>query len=227
MNDSDLAFPKTPLEQKTADVLRSHILGGQMAQGERLTEQGLARRFDLSPGTVRSALGRLSAEGLVARRPYAGWEVMRVTQSDIGELFVLREALEGTAAMYAATAVAGGADTAALDEAARALERACERGVSAEIADADLNLHKAVVTLTVNSRLIEHYRLVSQQVRLAIAASNRELADPAAIAAEHRPLIAAVLRGDGEEAERLARAHTRDAARLLLNTTTADQTDHD
>lgn len=227
MSDSDLAFPKTPLEQKTADVLRHHILKGQMAQGERLTEQGLARRFDLSPGTVRSALSRLSTEGLVARRPYAGWEVTRVTQSDIGELFVLREALEGTAAMYAATAVASGADTSALDEAARALETACERGASAEIADADLNLHQAIVTLTGNSRLVEHYRLVSQQVRLAIAASNRELADTAAIAAEHRPLIAAVLRGDSGEAEQLARAHTRDAARLLLNTATADHTDHD
>ncbi len=216
MNNADLAFSKAPLDQKAADALRRYILGGQMPQGERLTEQGLARRFDLSPGTVRSALGRLVAEGLVSRRPYAGWEVVRLSTDDLVELTILREALEGTAALYAAHAAAGGADTRPLHEAEARLEAACAAGDTTAVADADLDVHRCIVELTGNRRLIEHYRLIAQQTRLAIVASNEELADLEAIAAEHRVLVAAVVAGEAALAERLAREHTRDAAALLL-----------
>lgn len=61
--------PRTKAEQ----ALRQQILAGVLPAGMRLpAEQKLARRFGISRGTLRHALGTLQDEGLVQRRPNHG-----------------------------------------------------------------------------------------------------------------------------------------------------------
>jgi DNA-binding GntR family transcriptional regulator len=50
------------LEAQAADVLRDRIVSGTFSPGDRLTEERLAERLEISRGTPRSA-----AEGLAAR----------------------------------------------------------------------------------------------------------------------------------------------------------------
>ena len=93
---------KRSLDRAAADALRQAITTGAITPGTRLTEAELATRLDVSRGTVRAALQRLMSEGLVTQRPYAGWEVARLTSRDAWELYTLRSSLEGLAARLAA-----------------------------------------------------------------------------------------------------------------------------
>lgn len=81
--------------------LTQAIVAGEFAPGERLSEAELARRFGISRGPIREALGRLEGK-LVTRMPRVGVSVINLSQESVLELFRVREALEGMAARLAA-----------------------------------------------------------------------------------------------------------------------------
>ena len=52
--------------------LRHEILAGELAPGQALRQDELARRFGVSRVPLREAMSRLEAEGLVVLRPRRG-----------------------------------------------------------------------------------------------------------------------------------------------------------
>src|SRR5207248_1970559 len=68
-------------------------------------------------------------------------------------------------------------------------------------AAADSALHKTIVALSGHRRLVEHYRIIEQQVQRYIASSNALLADPGDLVTQHAPLVGAVLAGKAVQAE--------------------------
>ena len=64
---------KTPRYMQVAGELREAILAGKFGEGQPFpTETALCRQYDVSRFTVREALKRLQAEGLIARRRGSG-----------------------------------------------------------------------------------------------------------------------------------------------------------
>lgn len=60
-----------------AEHLRAAIVSGEIPSGMKLpTERALAHRYGLARVTVRAALARLQAEGLISRRTRVGTVVM-------------------------------------------------------------------------------------------------------------------------------------------------------
>ena len=55
-----------------ADGIRLAILRGQLAPGQILKQEELAKQFQLSRAPVREALRQLEAEGLVVSYPHRG-----------------------------------------------------------------------------------------------------------------------------------------------------------
>jgi DNA-binding transcriptional regulator YhcF (GntR family) len=82
--------------------LRQAILRGTLRAGERLHEEGLARRLRVSRTPVREAMGRLEAEGLAAALPRRGLAVAEVSPEHVMEIYLVREVLEGAACRLAA-----------------------------------------------------------------------------------------------------------------------------
>ncbi|MEM9107970.1 MAG: GntR family transcriptional regulator [Pseudomonadota bacterium] len=82
--------------------LRSGILGGTFAPGERLPETLLSERLGLSRTPIRQAMDRLVDEGLLQRVETGGCRVAAFSMDDIRDAIELRGVLEGTAARLAA-----------------------------------------------------------------------------------------------------------------------------
>ena len=73
---------KTPRYAEIFEALRTEIAHGEHAVGALLpSEASLCKRFDVSRFTVREALRRLQADGLVSRVQGAGSRVLRDTPS--------------------------------------------------------------------------------------------------------------------------------------------------
>lgn len=222
--------PATPLQtpvrlpsaaDEVTDRLLSAVALGEFVPGERLpVERDLSRLLGVSRSTVREAMGRLRAAGIVEiRRGRSGgsyvldsWsaptaEAVRRTLlprwADLQQLFDLRELVEG---MIAAVAAERRTPEQAAD-----LERALAAFRAASTPEeehaADTAIHRAVVRATGNPQVAALSQDLLTRVSLGfpIEPYRREVYQRAL--REHRALVAAVVAGDPEAAARAARKH--------------------
>jgi DNA-binding GntR family transcriptional regulator len=79
-------------------AVRDRILRGELRPGMPLSRRRLAKQMGMSVLPVSDALRRLEEDGLVESRPRAGTRVRVPSETDVRELYELREALESQAA---------------------------------------------------------------------------------------------------------------------------------
>ncbi|NTX25691.1 GntR family transcriptional regulator [Burkholderia pyrrocinia] len=80
--------------QYAVQTLRADILQGRMTAGERLRQDDLAKRLEMSTTPVREALRTLISEGLVFFDAHRGAVVRGLTLGDVQEIYRLRKVLE-------------------------------------------------------------------------------------------------------------------------------------
>jgi DNA-binding GntR family transcriptional regulator len=78
--------------------LREAILSGDIVPGEKPSQAELARRLGVGRTPLREAVRMLQSEGLVLSEPNRRVEIARLSVDDAEELYVMRVALEATAA---------------------------------------------------------------------------------------------------------------------------------
>ncbi|WP_077490547.1 GntR family transcriptional regulator [Sinomonas mesophila] len=84
-------------------VMRASILDGELAPGERINIDALARRLHVSPTPVREALQRLEGDNLVVYSPGRGYSTTPLLEpSELRSLFEFRLLVEPWAARSAA-----------------------------------------------------------------------------------------------------------------------------
>src|SRR5262249_52184828 len=88
------------------DFLASEIVNGLLAgryrPGERLAEADLTRAYKVSRSSVREALRRLAAEGVVSLNPYRSAHIRTLSRNELADVLALLEVLAGLAARLAA-----------------------------------------------------------------------------------------------------------------------------
>jgi DNA-binding GntR family transcriptional regulator len=93
--------PAAAKDQAYASI-RADILSGALREGERLTEQRLAKNLGISRTPVREAIGRLIHEGFVERRRGYDTRVARFPKDELDQIFQIRRLLESYGARRAA-----------------------------------------------------------------------------------------------------------------------------
>ena len=94
----DIQRTAAPLRQQVLERLRSAIIGGQLAPGQRLIERELTEMTGVSRTVVREVLRQLESEGLVAIIAHKGPVVRELSADEARDLYTIRGALEGIAA---------------------------------------------------------------------------------------------------------------------------------
>ncbi len=194
--------------------LREAIVLGELAPNQRLVEADVSSMYRLPRGAVRSALLRLEHEGLVEREPHRGARVRHITEAEAVEILQTRAVLEGLAARHAArkrTEAEAAELEAILAEQRAALDREDLLGAS----DVNARLHRRIVELSDHETMQNLVLgLKSQTVRFqfrTILMPGR----PSQSAREHTAIVAAIVAGQAEEAERAMREHIDNVAVAL------------
>jgi len=183
---------KGSLAQRTAERIRKAIFAGQWPPGTPLRELHLARRHRVSQSTVREALQQLEAAGLVSRQPQLGTTVTRLTPQEIRERVELRAMLEVRAAELASQRMEE-AEFAELGRRLAALEEAVAKNAYYEAAQADLQFHRWVWSMSGNQtlrRLLEQLTVPLLAFVSMLRSSGLERLSE--VVAAHEPLIAAL-----------------------------------
>jgi len=105
--------------------LRQLLFTGGLAQGTRIDQVELAKRFGVSIVPIREALARLQSLGLVEIVPHRGVFVARVSADELIDIYTVREVVEEQAARIAAPKLSDG-DVAALEKIAAAMGAAAK-----------------------------------------------------------------------------------------------------
>lgn len=84
------------------ELILDAIDAGKYRPGARLLETELAQTFGVSRTPVREALRRLESQGVVTHEPRKGAIVASLDYNQLGELYAVREVMEGLAARMAA-----------------------------------------------------------------------------------------------------------------------------
>jgi len=177
----------------------------------------LAQEFGVSRTPIREALKQLEIEGLVDIQPRVGTFVRYPTPREIIELFQIKESLEGLAAGLLARR-GKVAEAAVLERNIERSEKAVTAGDATEYARLVHEFHWTIVTGADNSKLVEHYgRLMNQLAYHRIVL--RTLDQPGRMAAsnvEHRLVVEAILAKDHVGAEFAMRTHVDASSRAAL-----------
>lgn len=213
--------------------LRSLILNGDFAVGERMPEVAISELLGVSRTPLRQAMDRLVEESLLERLPSGRCSVASFSMADIADAIELRGVLEGTAARLAAER---GIDPEREAECAEVLDALDETLANLEGTDfenyVELNarFHELLSTLA-GSRIIQ--REVERASRLPLASPNAfvegqqtvpDFLDSLRVAQQHhRAIFQAIVAREGARAESLAREHARLARRNLDLVARADR----
>ncbi|WAP54858.1 GntR family transcriptional regulator [Streptomyces sp. S465] len=203
------------LRERALAALRTAITTGQYRPGDHLGEVEIAERLSVSRGTVREALRHLQQEGLVTAGSRGMLRVSRLTPTEVGELFQVREALESLAV---AQIVASARREAAAEALRGALEhmRAAEEGADLEVkVEADLAFHLLLCELSGNSMLLRTWRHLEGPIRVVIVSAAEEYRQVAMSASAHVPIVDAIERGDAAAAQKVLHTHMTSAVRRL------------
>jgi DNA-binding GntR family transcriptional regulator len=94
-----LGLNRVVLREQVKEVLLARILDGVYAPGDRLVETQLAGELGVSQAPVREALRELETLRFVFSEPFKGTRVRGVSREEVVEIYPVRAALEGLAAL--------------------------------------------------------------------------------------------------------------------------------
>jgi DNA-binding GntR family transcriptional regulator len=86
------------LKQTLATHLRKEILEGAIKPGERIAEGKWARKYGVAQTSIRKALNILISEGFVQKGHGRSARVIRLSEQDVADIYMVRASLEGIAA---------------------------------------------------------------------------------------------------------------------------------
>jgi len=192
--------------------VKERLLDGTFPGGALLSENELSQQLGLSRTPVRQAFVQLEAEGLLELYPKRGALVVPVAASEIEDVFEARLLVEEHCARRAANA--GARLAVELEPLIAAQEEAVAQGAPgmSAFARADRHFHRAIVHAAGNAILTRLYdALRDRQQRIATVSLARNPGDAERFVAEHREILEALERGDGETASQRVSAHLRAA----------------
>lgn len=209
------------LEEQVYSSLEEAIINGDYSRGDSLTEMSLCKKMGVSRTPVRSALHRLSEEGLIEVVPNRGAVVIGVTEEDLTDAYKIRMRLEGLASSMAGERMTD-ADKKKLKETVDLSEFYLSKGDTDKLKELDTEFHKIIYKATGNRTLCkilsEIHRNIRSYRKLSLCVPGRLECS----IKEHREICNAIERGDSDEADRLTSLHLEQA---MKNTLTAIKCD--
>lgn len=204
-----MTAPNAPLAdpwEVVASGLRSMIIDGDLAPGERIIENTVATRFGVSRGPVREAIRALEVTGLVVRIPRRGSFVAPIEPKDVYEVYALRECIEVHAveqAILASPVVA-----TRVTEAVGRMRVLADDAPPSVLIDEDLAFHSEFYLAANNARLTAVWNGLRDPLRVMILlTSHRSRTDWEGATSGHDAIARAAADGDVARAVEKTRQH--------------------
>lgn len=203
------------LHQELAEEIKTLIVGGTLAPGTKVPEQGLCERFGVSRTPLREALKVLASERLVSLEPNRGAWVAAITPDDVREIYPVMGALEGLAGELACERMsdADAVELRALHDKMVAAYRKRDRAAFFAL---NRRIHETILHAAHNKTLIAQYSGLAARVRQARYVARMTEAQWERAINEHEAMIQKIEARDGAGLSRVLREHLDHKAETVL-----------
>ena len=198
------------LSEHVFNTLSDDILAGRRKAGESLTELKLCQQFGVSRTPVREALRMLEQKGLCELVPNRGAVVQGITDSELWDIYTIRENVESLASRWAAERATDG-ELAELRERVELQEFYLQRQAAGRLNDLDSRFHQAIYECC-RSRPLQHmltdlHHQITLYRRRSFNTENRT----AQAIQEHIQILEALEARDPDLAARRTEEHVKNA----------------
>jgi DNA-binding GntR family transcriptional regulator len=193
-------------------TLRDAIIRCELAPGERLIIDELARKYEVSIIPVREALRLLQSEGLVVSVPHVGATVAPISHDSVLEVFTLLEGLERVGSRAAAER-ATPHDLDVIGGLVADMDAALERNAPQRWAELNTKFHLAItgaarmpVLQEMLQRALDLWNRIRRHYFKGVLVYRARLAQ-----VEHHAMLDALRHRDLAALDETVRAHNRNA----------------
>jgi DNA-binding GntR family transcriptional regulator len=170
------------ISDEVYDILRAKIISCEFPPGQQLILESIEKQLNVSRTPVKDALRRLSVEGLVEIVPRKGTFVSNLSKEEIAEAFDVRRVLEMYATELAIPRMKEEHLThmrAMVAELRRMVQSKDWNNIFSKYVDLDHNLHRYILELAGNGKLLwvhNHVNVHVVMARVGYGRSEREVA---------------------------------------------------
>ena len=181
---------------------------GRYVPGHRLVEADLTRDFEVGRGSVREALSRLAAEGLVTMNLHRSAIIRSLSRAEARDLVSLLEVLNGFAARLAAERIEVGSNRKLIDDAHATLDDTEVQRDFLRFARARNMFYRTMVAVGGNHELARIMPRTNVDL-LRVQFRAYQTVDESVRIEDYRAIHAAITEGAGRKAETAAKTHIR------------------
>lgn len=190
------------------DFIERCIVTGELAPGQRIKEEEVSARLEISRPPIREAFKILETEGLIKKHPRRGVFVTQITEKDLWEIYTLKMALYGLASRLATVEITE-KEIKKLEKIIIGMKECVEKDPPDIIKYQSLNdsFHLATINLIRHERLKKIILSLNNQIHRY---SFRSLNDKKHLLSSygyHRKIFDAIRKRDKDLAENLTREH--------------------
>lgn len=198
---------RLPLSEQVYGILKKAIINGVLKPDVKLNEVKIAEQLSVSATPVREAFRKLAVDGLVVIVPWKGVRVKGYCESEVTEMYQIREVVEGLGARLATELI----DDSTKSELRDIYDQAVKTKDSQEVVELNSLFHLIIMEASKNKRvsdfLIEFKELINRDMFLTSYDEKRMKK----CQKEHFEILEAIFENNPEKAEEKMRQHIRNA----------------
>jgi DNA-binding GntR family transcriptional regulator len=210
----DAIEPAKSLVEKTYDALLDAICAGEFRPGERLGQDEVAERLNVSRQPVNSAIAMLKAQRFVIDTGRRGVIVAPVDRQLFESIYQVRSAIEPLAVELATPRVSPEAIKRGRAIVARGT-RLMQSNDASGVLQADIDFHTLIYELSGNAIIVDTMRLNWQHLRRSMGEVLRFPGMTFQVWKEHRAIFSAMVSGDAADAAAKMRSHIIEAPKRV------------
>ncbi|QNP47140.1 GntR family transcriptional regulator [Diaphorobacter aerolatus] len=220
-----LTEPSSPHSGSAPDASRSAsgtvfygIMNGlesqQFVPGQRLVEVDLAAQYGVSRNSVREALQRLAAEGVVELSRNKGAAIRSLSLAQTLEVLDVAERMTGLLALSAAKGIAAGRPRKAIEQALRELSRANDAHDGDAFARARRGLYRALLEAGGSQELRRLFPSIQMPI---VYAQHRPATLQKVRMRDYLAMSESILAGNAQAADKAGMAHVQNVRAAILS----------
>ena len=203
------------LTEQVRKAIVSEIASGKLKPGERIIQENIAQVLGVSRQPVQQALLLLKNQGVLRDAAWRGLIVTSLDPKQVRQMYDIRAVIEGLAFRKAAenNPLRAKKLGLALIQNGR---KSVKSGSVAQMIAADIKFHDFIYALSENSLIAPSMEVQWTNTQRVMGEVLMEGETPRDIWNQHEALLDAVMSGDGQAAEALARQHITQAADFMI-----------
>jgi DNA-binding GntR family transcriptional regulator len=210
--------PKKTLVEQTYEILLEAICSGELPPGERLTQDDIAARLNVSRQPVNSAISILKANHFVEDTGRRGVVVSAIDPDQFQSIYEFRAVVEPLAVRLAGERMPDDAKPDA-EAILRRGQEALNTGSTKQLLQADVDFHEMIYRWSCNHSIASSMRVNWQHMRRSMAEVLRDPSSAVSSWQDHQAIIEKLFSGAtdlaaAEMTEHIVRAQKKMMAKL-------------